>query len=163
MANSDFISSAKNKILSDLQNDELFLQVIGVSDEEMENGLVYNRLFPFYYIYDGTQTEVKTYVCVEVDIKSVSRNGVYVYPTIIFNIVSHQDDVRLNMAGVSKTRPDYLGEIIDEKYNGAVGFGYGKLMLISNTAGSLDTKYRYRQLVFRGADINDNLCGGTNG
>lgn len=160
MANSDFISSAKNKILSDLQNDELFLQVLGATEEEIEEGLVYKRLFPFYYIYDGTQNVVKTYICVEVDIKSVSRNGMYVHPTIIFTIISHQDDVRLNMAGVSKTRPDYLAEIIDEKYNGAAGFGYGRLLLISNVAGSIDTTYRYRQLVFRGVDMNDSLCGG---
>jgi hypothetical protein len=84
----------------------------------------------------------------------------YVHPTIIFTIISHQDDVRLNMAGVSKTRPDYLAEIIDEKYNGAAGFGYGRLLLISNVAGSIDTTYRYRQLVFRGVDMNDSLCGG---
>lgn len=160
MANSDFISMAKNKILSDLQNDELFLQVLGTTEDEMEEGLVYSRLFPFYYIYDGTQTEVKTYVCVEVDTVSSNRSDLYVYPTIIFTIVSHQDNVRLNMAGVSKTRPDYLGEIIDEKYNGYTGLGYGKLKLISNKAGSLDTKYRYRQLVFRGVDMNDGLCGG---
>lgn len=161
MANSEFISSAKNKILSELQNDELFLQVLGTTEEEIEEGLVYTRLFPFYYIYDGTQTEVKTYVCVEVDVKSTSRNGVYVHPTIIFTIISHQDNVRLNMAGVSKTRPDYLGELIDDKYNGATGFGYSKLLLTSNVAGSLDSKYRYRQLVFRGVDMNDSLCGGS--
>lgn len=158
MANSDFISSAKNKILSDLQNDELFLQVLGASEEETEEGLVYKRLFPFYYIY-GTQTTVKTYVCIEVDITSVSRNDLYIYPTIIFTVISHQDDVRLNMAGVSKTRTDYLGEIIDKMYNGFVGLGYGKLKLMSNKAGSIDTTYRYRQLVFRGVDMNDNLCG----
>lgn len=160
MANSDFISMAKNKILSDLQNDELFLQVLGTTEDEMEEGLVYSRLFPFYYIYDGTQTKVKSYICVEVDTVSSNRSDLYVYPTIIFTIVSHQDNVRLNMAGVSKTRPDYLGEIIDEKYNGYTGLGYGKLKLISNKAGSLDTKYRYRQLVFRGVDMNDGLCGG---
>lgn len=159
MANSDFISTAKNKILSDLQNDELFLQVLGTTEDEIEEGLVYSRLFPFYYIYDGTQTEVKSYICVEVDTVSSNRNDLYVYPTIIFTIVSHQDSVRLNMAGVSKTRPDYLGEIIDEKYNGYTGLGYGKLKLISNKAGSLDTKYRYRQLVFRGVDATTGMCG----
>lgn len=161
MANSEFISSAKNRILSELQNDDLFLQVLGATEEEIEDSLVYKRLFPFYYIYDGTQNIVKTYVCVEVDIKSASRNGVYVHPTVVFTIISHQDDVQLNMAGVSKTRPDYLGEIIDDKYNGATGFGYSTLQLISNVAGSIDKTYRYRQLVFKGVDMNDSLCGGV--
>lgn len=159
MANSEFISFAKNKILSDLQNDALFLQVLGVTDEEIDEGLVWTRLFPCDYIYDGTQTMVKTYVCIEVDIKSTGNTGLYVYPTIIFTIISHQDDVMLNMAGVSKTRPDYLGEIIDEMFNGKSGFGYGNLILINNNHGSYDKTYRYRQLIFRGIDMNDNLCG----
>src|SRR5574344_708958 len=114
MANSEFISFAKNKILSDLQNDALFLQVLGVTDEEIDEGLVWTRLFPCDYIYDGTQTMVKTYVCIEVDIKSTGNTGLY---------------------------------------------GYGNLILINNNHGSYDKTYRYRQLIFRGIDMNDNLCG----
>lgn len=159
MANSDFISTAKNKILSDLQNDELFLQVLGATEEEIEEGLVYKRLFPFYYIYDGTQTKVKTYVCVEVDIRSVSRNPLYDYPTITFTILSHQDNVRLNMAGISKTRPDYLAEIIEDMYKDSLDFGYGQLVRISSVSGSIDAKYRYRQITFKAIDMNTSLCG----
>ena len=66
------------------------------------------------------------------------------------------------MAGISATRIDYLSELIDTKYNGALDFGVGKLELETNIAGNLNTKYRYRQLVFKGVDVNDNLCDRNN-
>ena len=67
--------------------------------------------------------------------------------------------MNLNMAGISATRIDYLGELIDKKYNFVSGFGLGNLELISNVAGNLNEKYRYRKLVFQGKDLAKNLCG----
>jgi hypothetical protein len=34
MSNASFISDTKNKILSDLQNDDYFLQVLGVTEKK---------------------------------------------------------------------------------------------------------------------------------
>ena len=67
MANSSCVSDWKNQILSDLQNDEFLLQVMNVSEEEIENGLMYNRFYPFRYIIDR-QDVVKSYICVEINI-----------------------------------------------------------------------------------------------
>ena len=66
--------------------------------------------------------------------------------------------MKLNMAGISATRIDYLAELLDIKYNGALDFGIGKLELETNIAGNLNEKYRYRQLVFKGVDVNDKVC-----
>lgn len=156
MANSDCLRRWKNRILSELQNDEYFLDVLGTTEEEQED-LVYHRLFPHYYIPD-TIDKVTTYVCVEIDIRTHTWSKLYAYPTITFTILAHQDDMKLNMAGVSATRIDYLAELLDIKYNNARGFGLGRLELESSIAGNLNTKYRYRQLVFKGKDMNDNLC-----
>lgn len=156
MANSDCLRRWKNRILSELQNDEYFLDVLGTSEEEQED-LVYHRLFPHYYIPD-TIDKVTTYVCVEIDIRTHTWSKLYAYPTITFTILAHQDDMKLDMAGISATRIDYLAELLDIKYNNARGFGLGRLELESSIAGNLNTKYRYRQLVFKGKDMNDNLC-----
>ena len=156
MANSSCISEWKNKIIADLHNDEHFLDALGTTELERED-LVYARIFPYYYIPD-TITTVSTYILIEIDIRSTSRHNVYSYPTITFTILCHQDDMKLNMAGISATRADYLSTLIDEKYNGADGFGVGQLKLKSNIAGSLNEKFRYRQLIFQGTDINDSLC-----
>lgn len=156
----DSIRRWKSRILSELQNDEEFLTALGTTEEERED-LIYKRLFPHYYIPD-TVTEVSTYVMVEIDIvarTALLSKSIYSYPTITFTILAHQNDMNLNMAGISATRIDYLGELIDKKYNFVSGFGLGNLELISNVAGNLNEKYRYRKLVFQGKDLAKNLCG----
>lgn len=156
MSNSSSIRDWKNKIIADLHNDEHFLDALGTTELERED-LTYSRIFPYYYIPD-TITTVTTYILIEIDIKSTSRNNAYAYPIITFTVLCHQDDMRLKMAGVSATRADYLAELIDNKYNGADGFGLGRLELRSNIPGSLNEKFRYRQITFQGKDFNDSLC-----
>lgn len=144
--------------MSDLQNDEDIIYALDVTEEERED-LIYSRIFPYYRI-PNTTTEALTYILVEINIRSRSqRTNLYSYPTIIFTILAHQSKMPLHMAGISSTRIDYLGELIDNKYNGSVGFGIGKLELVSNIADNLDAHYRYRQLIFQGVDLNDRLCG----
>lgn len=163
MPNSDCIRIWKNQILSDLQNDDEIIKVLGVHQDEDVDNLVDTRLFPYYYIPD-VQEEVKTYIMVEIDIRQNQNrfrsnvSDVYSYPTIVFTVMSHQDNMKLNLAGISATRTDYLSELIDKKYNGAQDFGIGKIHLLSNSAGSLNDTYRYRQLVFQALDLNDSFC-----
>lgn len=157
MANSNCISEYKNKILNELQDDSDFLYVLNVTEEEIEKGLVYTRLFPYFYITD-TQTVVKTYICIEVNINSISRNDVYSYPQIIVTIISHQDDMKIDIPSVSATKIDYLSHLIDAKFNGADGFGIGKLVLKTNIEGNLNDVYRYRRLIFKSTDINNGEC-----
>lgn len=161
MANSSCVSDWKNQILSDLQNDEFLLQVMNVSEEEIENGLMYNRFYPFRYIIDR-QDVVKSYICVEINIdrNSDRRYGskIYVRPTITFRIIAHQDDNRITNLNTYKTRLDYIAEIIDKKYNGKSINGSNELELIANAAADVSTTYRERVVIFRGVDIDNNLC-----
>jgi len=66
--------------------------------------------------------------------------------------------MHMNMAGESGTRMDYLAELIEEKYEGRQDFGVGTLQLKSDTAGSVNTTYRFRQLVFEAVDATG-VCG----
>lgn len=156
MSNSSSIRDWKNKIIADLHNDEHFLDALGTTELERED-LTCSRIFPYYYIPD-TVTKVTTFILIEIDIRATSRHNAYAYPIITFTVLCHQDDMKLKMKGVSATRADYLSELIDNKYNGADGFGLGRLELKSNIAGSLNEKFRYRQITFQGTDINKNLC-----
>lgn len=156
MPNSSCITQWKRRILSELQNDDEVLEALGTTEEEKED-LIYTRIYPHYYIPE-TVTKVTTYIMVEIDIRSLSRTNVYSYPMITFVILAHQDDMRLDLPNISATRIDYLGELIDRKYNGATGFGVGKLELKQNYAGNLNDTFRTRTLVFQGMDVNQNLC-----
>lgn len=164
MANSECVSKWKQTILSDLQNDEEIISVLGVDDDEIEEkGLMYNRLFPYSYVYE-TQDTVKTYICVEISINRQSdyrfRNDLYVRPLIKFRLIAHQDDMRIINMDTYKTRLDYLAELIDKKYNGKSINGSNPLELIMNEPLDISTTYRERVVVFRGISIDKTLCNG---
>ena len=161
MAHSECISNWKSVILSDLQNDKMILDTLGVTEDEIEEGLMYNRFYPFSYIKD-TQTETKTYICVEISIdKNNDRryaSKIYVRPIITFHIIAHQDDNKITTYPTHKTKLDALSELIDWKYNGKSIQGSNELELISNTAYDLSTIYRERIVVFRGVDLDKKIC-----
>lgn len=164
MANSSCVSNWKNQILSDLQNDNEIIKALNLHEDDDPDDLVWSRLFPHYYIPD-TQEAVKTYIMVEIDVQSnrsryePMKYDLYAYPTITFTVLSHQKDMEMKMAGVSATRIDYISMLLDKKYNGADGFGLGRLQLTSNIAGNLNDTYRIRQLTFQTVDFSDSLCG----
>lgn len=161
MANSECVSDWKQQILSDLQNDEMILNVLGVDNEEIEDGLMYKRFFPFSYIYE-TQTEVKTYICVEISINRTNdvrfRNDLYVRPLITFRIIGHQDDMKVTTMPTYKTKLDYIAELIDKKYNGKSINGSHELYLLRNEALDISTTYRERVVQFRGVSLDKTIC-----
>lgn len=162
MANSLSIIKWKNRILSELQNDDEIINALGLNKGEDAEDLIYVRLFPYYFI-PQTQEDVKTYILVEIDIPQTRQrysetSSIYSKPIITFTVLSHQKDITLNLIGSSAVRTDYIAALIDEKYNGKSGFGFKDLSVLSNTAGSFNSVYRYRQIVFEGVDLNDAIC-----
>ena len=165
MSKSSCIRAWKNKIMGELSQDDAIIDALGLNDGESPDDLVWNRLFPHYYIPE-TQDSVKTYILVEIDIPErrtryeSSDSNIWVHPTIVFYVLTHQDDMRLNMIGESGTRMDYLAELIEDKYQSRDDFGVGTLQLKSDIAGSVNTTYRFRQLVFEAVDLDNGLCEG---
>ena len=163
MAKSKCIRQFKNKIMAELSQDDEIISALGLNPDESEDDLVWVRLYPHYYI-PQTESEVKTYILVEIDIPErrtrygSSDSNIWVHPTIVFYVLTHQEDMHMNMVGESGTRMDYLAELIEEKYEGRQDFGAGVLQLKSDTAGSVNTTYRFRQLVFEGVTAT-NVCG----
>lgn len=163
MSKSRSIRQWKNQIMGELSQDDEIIKALDLNEKESEDDLIWNRLFPHYYIPDVQET-VKSYILMEIDIPERRANryaqssGVFVYPTIIFYVLVHQDDMHMDLVGESGTRMDYLAELIEEKYEGRQGFGVGTLTLKSDVAGSLNTPYRYRQLIFEAVDTDEGLC-----
>ena len=163
MPKSKCIREWKNKIVSELSQDDEIINALGLNDDESPDDLVWKRIFPHYFV-EKTEESVKTYLLVEIDIPErrtrygSSESNIWVHPTIIFYVLTHQEDMHMNMAGESGTRMDYLAELIEEKYEGRQDFGVGTLQLKSDTAGSVNTTYRFRQLVFEAVDVVG-VCG----
>lgn len=165
MAKSKCIRQFKDKIMAELSQDDEIISALGLNPDEDPDDLIWHRLFPHYFI-PQTEEQVRTYILVEIDIPErrtrygSNESNIWVHPTIIFYVLTHQEDMHMNMVGESGTRMDYLAELIEEKYEGRQDFGVGVLQLKSDTAGSVNTTYRFRQLVFEAVDLDDSLCEG---
>lgn len=163
MPKSKCIREWKNKIVSELSQDDEIINALGLNDDESPDDLVWKRIFPHYFV-EKTEESVKTYLLVEIDIPErrtrygSSESNIWVHPTIVFYVLTHQEDMHMNMAGESGTRMDYLAELIEDKYEGRQDFGVGTLQLKSDTAGSINNTYRFRQLVFEAVDAVG-VCG----
>ena len=163
MGKSSCIRSWKNKIVSELSQDDEIINALGLNPDEDPDDLVWYRIFPHYFI-PQTEESVRSYLLVEIDIPERrtryggSESNIWVHPTIVFYVLTHQEDMHMNMAGESGTRMDYLAELIEDKYEGRQDFGVGTLRLKSDTAGSINNTYRFRQLVFEAVDAVG-VCG----
>lgn len=155
----------KNKIMGELSQDDEIINALDLNPDESEDDLVWKRLFPHYFI-PQTEELVRCYILTEIDIPERStrygsnNSDIWVHPIIVFYVLVHQEDMHMNMVGESGTRMDYLAELIEEKYEGREDFGVGTLQLKSDIAGSVNTTYRFRQLVFEAVDLDSGLCEG---
>lgn len=153
----------KNQIMTELQSDDEIIAALGLNSGEDPDDLVWTRLFPHFFI-PKTESEVRSYIMCEINIPEKrsrygdSNSSIWVHPQIVFDIVVHQEDMRIDLVGESGTRMDYLSELVEKKYEGASGFGVSPLRLKSDMAGSIDTTYRFRELVFEAVDVTD-VCG----
>lgn len=163
MDRNDYITAWKDKIMAELTQDDDIIAALGLSDDESPDELAWVRIFPHEWI-PTVEENVKSYILFEIQIpEERTRYGdapspIYSHPIIEFYVLVHQDDMKLNMAGVSGTRMDYLAKLISRKFNGRRGYGVGKLYLKSNLAGSVNNTYRERLLVFQAVGVDNNIC-----
>lgn len=163
MAKSKCIRQFKDKIVSELTQDDQIIEALGLNPDESPDDLVWHRIFPHYYV-EPVESDVRSYILVEIDIPErrarygSNDSSIWVHPTIIFYVLVHQEDMHMDLAGESGTRMDYLAELIEDKYEGRTDFSVGTLELKSDVAGSVNTTYRFRQLVFEAVDVNG-VCG----
>lgn len=158
MPNSNSIPIWKDKTISMLLENDEIMSLFEKSEEQLED-IIYTNIFPYGYI-PNTQTEVELYITIEVSIPKMLFRQVWEYPFMTIKLICHQDKMRLNKAGVSATRIDYLSTLIDRLLNGSDGWGFDELSLVSNTEYNLSPIYKVREMIFQGKDLNKDLCGG---
>lgn len=165
MANSSIIGKAKNTIIKELIKDDAIVQAIGAEEIDEPEKLVDTHIFN-YHQNPNTINTVATFITVQVHIpqsymssaKYVSTRT-YVNPTIQIYILSHEKHMVVdNVPKVTENRNDYLSRLIDNKFNGYKGLGFGELSLVYNTEGSYQKDYVFRDIVFEATDLNNSLC-----
>lgn len=130
---------ADNKIIYLLHNKEL--EVEGASPDDYLNVNILS-----HYIIAPTQSNVKNFLCFETSFENVSRgNSVIRLQQIIFYVICHNSDI--NVAELGSDRHDVLASEIIKLFQGCNDFGI-QLKLMQNKAGSTDTDYATRTIVF---------------
>lgn len=164
MANDKIITTFKNKLIEQLQNDSEIIEALAVTKDEDEEDLAYVRLFPYYFAIP-TQEEAKTYIMIEIGLEALQdrfnpmRNDIVYDKCIVYiYVVSHQTVMKMDSAGQSAVRTDYISQLINKKFNGKTIAGIGTLQRISNMPRSLNDTYKQREMIFEVVDFNKEMC-----
>lgn len=121
------------------------------ADAEPED-YFYESILP-YYMVKPTQSEVKNFLCFEVNYDELERyNASFKKLEIVFHILCHHHDLNDKETGIS--RHDLLAALIQDQFNHTNIFG-GKIKLISDVASTVDMDYATRTLIFQQTTDNN--------
>lgn len=110
-----------------------------------------SNIRPFLFIPD-TQTEVKHYICYQVNFNEIPRySDILKYTEITFSIFVHGNDRVDKLTGIP--RHDLIASIIRERFNWSNIFGM-QTHLVSSKESTTDNNYIVRTLVFQVVDTN---------
>lgn len=134
-------------------SDELWY---GNEDDPDDTGIVYKQIFPYLYI-DETQTEVKAYICYEVDIPDVQSKTIKGMKITIW-CICHKSCMKCSKRDYLGTRADKLADAVEralrnyefqQESKGKAAYGIGKLQLKSVlNFSSVNKEFYGRQLIF---------------
>ena len=155
MAVANAISEWKNKAIELVEGQEEIMELLEMDEDEADDPM-YTRIFPYNHI-PQTIEETKVYITFTVNIPKITFNKIWAYPRLTVRIIAHQERMKLNMAGVSATRIDYIAKLIVDLLT-KNDFGYGKLHLATNYEDLYNYIFHYRELVFIGEELVDNYC-----
>lgn len=155
MAVADTISEWKNKAIALVLEQDEIIDLLEMSDEEADDPM-YTRIFPYNHI-PQTVEETKVYITFTVIVPKITFNKIWAYPRLTVRVIAHQERMKLNLAGVSATRIDYISKLIVNLLT-KNDFGFGKLKLATNYEDLYNFIFHYRELVFVGEELVDNYC-----
>lgn len=120
-------------------------------DIEITNAkrLIYQQVYPYEYIPETVEFG-QTFICVDVDIQSVTNNLI-MKPDIFIWVFTHKSLLRLPEGGV---RVDQLCSEIDTALNGNRFFGMGELKLASCKRFAPTNDYQGKVMRFVADEIN---------
>lgn len=161
MANGDIISSLKKTVIKEITTDDTLFAAIDAqsSTPSIENGgdLIDTYIFKFNK-NPYTVKDIRTFLTVMVSTYADRYQSKFVIPTLTIFIYSHWKHMDIkNIPGIDDTRMDYIGKLLDLKFNG-FSSGIGKLNLVTNEEMTFNKEFLCRKLVFETIDINDSFC-----
>lgn len=173
IANSLIISKLKDKVITEIINDETLFYAINSPDIksfEDSDSLVGTHLFR-YHQNPITLDKAITFLTFQVHTFEMhGTDNIWTLAKLEIWIISHEQCMKVNnIPKITDSRNDYISKLLDLKFNGRTIIGdspnnennlhlYGRLGLTKNVEGALSKDYLYRQMIFETKAINDSLC-----
>ena len=145
----------KNRLLTTIIKSEDICELILGKDYDKTNvdeKIMYDNIFPYLYV-DETQTEAKTYICIEV---SVPRTHDFTYKDMIVDVwcYCHKSSMKYSKKGFLGTRVDILSDMVDRLLNSSNNYGIGRLKLDSCVPINISKTHYGRHLTYKCAEFN---------
>lgn len=142
----------KNQFIGEICSDSEIVSLLLNEDNPVVPNriLPYSQVFPYEYVPD-TESDARSFVCVDVDIVSVPNSTFYTLAMYVW-VFAHKSQLRLsNGRGVITDR---LASAVDRIANGSREYGLGRLKLMASQRFSPITDYQGRVLTFAAQDFN---------
>ena len=154
MAYLEEIPKYKSDILHAIIDNEKIITYINPDKEKYSDpsDLIGVNIFPNPYIPD-VQTEVKTYICVDVYVPRV-QDMIFKDVQMVINVFSHKSVSTYH----GKSRVDLINIEIDKILNGNYDFGVDKVDLISVLPYLPNSKFFGKQLIYNVPNFNQRRC-----
>ena len=148
------MGSYKNNLIVALQNSEDICELLfnkhPYTRDDVKN-LPYSQIFPYLYV-DDTQTEVLSYICIEVDVPRIPTNTVKDMKIWIW-AYCHKENMKYSKKGYIGTKADILVDMIERQLRESNKFGIGKLQLVSVEHFFPNRNYYGRQMIYTMPDF----------
>lgn len=119
--------------------------------EAPPGNVIYDRIFPFEYVPDKTDTD-KSIIAMECVVPDVSNDVIKTVDIYVYIIV-HKGRMKVE----SGVRTDALAAAIDRVLNGSRDFGFGRLQLESVDTFKPNEEFYGRVLVYTTKEVNRNV------
>lgn len=158
MSHSKEITVYKRKIMSELVNSEEIVSAIGEQGITIDNAdeLIDVCIFDYNKI-PSIQEVARTYITIQVNIPRIEKGKIWRETIVVVRIIVHDD--KMNLGGGKGNRMDYISAQLDELLSEREDFGYGRLLITSNSEGAINEKFMARTLTFSSTNSNISFCG----
>lgn len=147
------MGSYKNDLIENLltSSDILELMLGKNYTQASADNIVYSQIFPYLYV-DDTQTKVKSYLCIEVDMPTIPSGTIKNMEVTIW-AYCHKNCMKYLKKDYIGTRADILADMVERKIREFDPMGIGEMHLESVKRLFPNTKYYGKQLIFETPDF----------
>ncbi len=158
MSKSREITQYKRRIISDIINSETIVSAINEQGVTIDNSsdLVELCIFDYNRIPD-VQEVARTYITVQVNIPRIEKGNIFRETITVIRVITHID--KMNLSGGRGNSIDYISAELDDLLSGREDFGYGRMLITSNSEGAITSSFMARTMTFTSTNNNMSFCG----